>query len=159
MGRVMLDIGQFRRLVIRPTLTHLGLWSQAAEDLLLGTALQESGLRHLGQLGGGPARGVYQIEPATHDDLIRNYLVHRRRLSGLVRALMAPAPGPVEQLATNLAYGTAIARLVYFRRPEPLPPPDDVEGLARYWKRHFNTEKGRGTVPAFVVNYKEHVDK
>jgi hypothetical protein len=155
----MLDIGQFRRLVLRPTLIHLDLWSQAAENLLLGTALQESGLRHLAQMGGGPARGLYQIEPATHDDILRNYLVYRPELSGLVRTLMAPAPSPVEQSATNLAYGTAIARLVYYRRPEPLPPPDDILGLARYWKRHFNTEKGRGTVSAFVLNYKEYVDQ
>ena len=33
---------QFRSLVIRPTLRRLDLWSEAAEELLLGTAIQES---------------------------------------------------------------------------------------------------------------------
>ena len=53
----MLDPGQFRRLVVRPALQAIGLCSPAAERLLLGTALTESGLTWLAQKGGGPARG------------------------------------------------------------------------------------------------------
>ena len=153
----MLHVPQFRLLVVRPALTHLGLWSAAAENLLLGTAVHESGLRFLRQLGDGPARGLFQIEPATHDDLWENFLRRRRALRTKVAALAAPVPSRLEQLATNAAYATAMARLVYLRAPEPLPAAHDVEALARYWKRHYNTARGGGSTAAFLLAYKEHV--
>lgn len=151
----MIGVAHFRLLVVRPTLSYLGLWSTSAENLLVGTALQESGLRHLRQLGDGPARGLYQIEPATADDLWRNFLPNRPALSEKLNGLLAAAPSRTEQLTTNLAYATAVARLVYLRHPAPLPESDDVAALARYWKRYFNTARGKGSAAAFILNYKE----
>jgi len=139
----------FHARVIQPTLGHLGLRSDGAERLLLGTAMTESRLWHLVQMNGGPALGVYQVEPATHDD-IRRYLLHRRRLGSLVDSLLAPWPTPETQLITNLAYATAIARVIYWRKPEPLPTVDDIPGLAAYWKLHFNTPAGHGQTAHFI---------
>jgi hypothetical protein len=56
-----------------------------------------------------------------------------------------------DQLAWNLGYATAIARLVYYRRPEPLPHADDLAGLARYWKVHFNSHLGAGAPEDFLT--------
>jgi hypothetical protein len=153
----MLNVGQLRRLVVRPVLTHLALWSTGAENLLLGTAIQESGLRLLRQRNDGPARGIYQIDPATDDDLHAGFLAERPALAAKVAALLAPLPSRAEQLATNLAYATAMARIIYLRCPEPLPMADDIAGMGRYWKRHFNGGRGAGSVPAFVLNYREFV--
>ena len=150
-----MDASQFRVEVVRPVLVHLGFYSAAAENLLVGTALHESGgLRWLRQLGGGPAFGIYQIEPSTHDDIWRNYLRFRPRLNDRVARLAANEPTRPEQLITNLAYATAIARVHYLRVPAPLPDADDLGGLARYWKRHFNTPKGAGTVAGFIESYR-----
>src|SRR3954469_3472805 len=61
-------VAQFRNFVVRPILDYLGLASPAAENLLVGTALYESGLEALDQWTGpgdatlGPAFGIYQIE-------------------------------------------------------------------------------------------------
>lgn len=153
----MIDVRQFRFTVVRPVLHHLDLWSQSAENFLLGTAVQESGLTHLRQLGQGPALGLYQIEPVTERDVHLNFLKYRPHLSMLVNELLAPMPDHAQQLITNLAYATAIARIIYLRCPDPLPDSGDPVGMARYWKKVFNTEKGRGSVPAFVLNYKEFV--
>ncbi len=153
----MLDVNEFRLHVVRPVIQQLGMWSPAAENLLLGTAIQESGLRHLRQLKDGPARGLFQIEPATHDDVWENFLAYHDDLKAKAAVLLAPAPSQIDQLVTNLAYATAIVRLIYWRYPEPLSGADDIEGLAHYWKRHFNTEAGAGTVAQFVLNYREHV--
>ncbi len=155
----MIDVDEFRLHVIRPVIQQLGMWSQAAENLLVGTAVQESGLRHLRQLNDGPARGLFQIEPATHDDVWENFLEYQDELRVKAAVLLAPAPPQIDQLVTNLGYACAIARLIYYRRPEPLPGADDIEGLAHYWKRHFNTEAGAGTVPEFILNYREHVKR
>jgi len=146
----MLDPEQFRLRVIRPSLKRLGLHSLAAELLLLGTAITESKLSALVQKGGGPALGVYQIEPATHTDIWRNYLAYRPVVAARVLTLAAGGVGRSEQLVWNLAYATAIARLVYRRRPEPMPAAGDVPGLAAYWKAHFNTAAGRGTAAKFI---------
>lgn len=143
----MINARQFRDLVVRPSLQEINLWSQAAENLLVGTAIQESGLVYLKQLGGGPALGVYQIEPATHADIWKNYLSLRPD-SRIQRR-------PDWSLITDLAYATAIARLVYYRRPEPLPAADDVEGLGQYWKDHFNTHLGAGRPAEFILKYRE----
>ena len=43
-----------------------------------------------------------------------------------------------------------MARLVYRRRPEPLPPASDIPALAAYWKAHFNTVAGKGTATKFI---------
>ena len=150
-----MDARHFRRFVVRPTLEHLELYSPAAENLLVGTAACESGLAWLKQGlrragdGEGRALGVYQMEPATHDD-IRTYLSRRARLSGLVDSLLAEFPTPETQLVTNLAYTTAIARVLYWRKPEALPAADDIPGLAAYWKRHYNTAAGRGKPADFA---------
>ena len=61
-------------MVIRPALTKINLWSRSAEELVLGTAIVESGLTYLKQRGEGPALGLWQIEPATHEDLYTNFL-------------------------------------------------------------------------------------
>lgn len=152
----MIEPQQFRLEVIRPTLRRLGLWSLAAERLLLGTAITESGLEYLVQHRGGPARGVYQIEPATHDDVWGNFLIYREELRSEIHALRARAPVG-DPLITNLAYATAIARLVYFRKPQALPGEEDVDAMADYWKAHYNTHKGKGRPEQFIRKSRRHI--
>jgi len=146
-----LDPIQFRNYVIRPTLKLLDPavpYSLAAENLLLGTAIVESDLRWLKQRGSGPALGVYQVEPATHRDLLENYVhLGREPLRQLLYAL-ATNWSPT-QLVTNLAYATAIARLVYRRSPRPLPAENDAAGLAKMHEVVYNTRLGAvGKTPA-----------
>lgn len=154
----MISVKDFRECVIQPTLGHLDMYSLAAENLLIGTAVQESGLRHLRQMGKGPALGLYQIEPATHEDIWDNFFKYRPSLENKLRDLLGDNVGVTSehQLITNLVYATAIARLIYYRVSEPLPDADDVDALAVYWKEYYNTRLGKGTTPAFKLNYLEH---
>ena len=138
-----IDPGQFLRHIIRPTLTSMGMHSEPAERLLLCTALVESNLEWLRQHGGGPALGVYQIEPATARDVFYRYLGPREALKAKIEPFMTLQPVN-EQLVTNLAFATAMARVRYWMMPEALPGADDGEGLAAYWKRHYNTALGAG---------------
>lgn len=156
----MLNVDQFRTWIVRPTLERLALHSEAAEMLLVGTAIQESRLTYLKQLGGGPALGVYQIEPRTHGDLYETYLDYREELRDRVRGFAAARPNevvpPESELIGNLYYATAVARLIYYRRPEPLPPADNLAAIAAYWKRYYNTAAGAGTADEFVANYRAY---
>ena len=47
----MLNVEQFRLYVVRPVLNYLELGGAAAEQLLVGTALTESKLTYLKQIG------------------------------------------------------------------------------------------------------------
>lgn len=45
-------------------------------------------------------------------------------------------------------YSGLAARLFLSNKPESIP--SDIQGQAEYWKRHYNTEAGAGTVQDFV---------
>lgn len=149
----MLDINQFREYIVRPTLKFLHPeipYSVSAENLLMGTAAHESKLTYVRQIGAGPARGLFQIEPATELDNWKSFLAFRsdlrlkiERLSG-VKSL---------DLTGNLPYQVAHARIKYWRDPAPLPDEGDIAAMAETWKRVYNTAGGAGTVNQFIDSY------
>ena len=159
-----IDFGQLRNMVVRPVLVGLGMNSDAAEDLVVGTAAQESGggrwIRQVAAGGRqGVARGLWQMEPATHADIENRYLRARPELAVRVFGFAAPLPPRVDQLHGNLYYACAMARLRYWMVPEPLPETGDVDGYARYWKAHYNTPAGAGTPEDFVASWRAYVEE
>ena len=138
--------------VIRPTLNAIGLWSEAAENLLLATCAHESLLGYFLKQHDGPALGIYQIEPATHRDVWQNYLNYRPALAAKINATTKDNSRQPQdcELITNLAYATAIARIIYYRASELLPPADDIKKQAIYWKKYYNTADGEGKITDFI---------
>ena len=153
----MIYVPHFILYVIRPALNHIGLGGRPAEELLLGTALQESKLMYLHQLGKGPAKGVFQMEPRTHDDIWGNYLAYKKQLSTQVFDLSGKGAWmpPADQMCGNMFYAAAMTRVHYRRVPSALPSAGDLDGQAEYWKEHYNTYLGAGTVEEYVENYQE----
>lgn len=149
----MLNPIQFRELVIRPSLRALGLYSPQAEELLLGTAIQESRLVYLKQLGGGPALGLFQMEPATHDDIWDNYLKYHPALGRSILGLSCSPELDAGELVWNLLYATAMTRVHYLRVPEALPAEGDIDAQAVYWKEYYNTYLGSGTEEEYTENW------
>lgn len=149
----MIHVPHFIKHVIRPTLEHMEMGGRAAEELLLGTAVQESRLVYLHQLGGGPAKGVFQMEPATHKDLWENYLSYRPDLVGKIRDLTTAAFPGDQEMEGNMYYAAAMCRVHYRRIPKALPAAGDLEDQADYWKEFYNTYLGAGTVEEYIENY------
>lgn len=157
-----LDLRQFRDLIISPTLKYLEMYSPQAEQLVLGTLFQESRATYLMQLGKGPALGLLQMEPETHNDIWYNYLKFHPKLFKKMRHLLSleaieelkvsGAPGS-DELVYNLRYAVAMCRVHYWRKPESLPKPNDFVGLAHYWKKHYNTYLGAGSEEEFLKNF------
>ncbi|HET8997030.1 MAG TPA: hypothetical protein VFN42_10225 [Acetobacteraceae bacterium] len=148
----------FLNQVIRPALTAIGQDSPAAEQLLLATALQESDLRTTVQMGGGPALGYFQMEPATHDDIWANFLRYRAELASGLRRLAGIAAGVPHAglLASNHRYAAAMTRVHYMRVPAPLPAAGDAAAMAAYWKDHYNTAGGAGSTAQFLRKWANH---
>lgn len=150
----MINPKQLRDLVLIPTLDILELNSPAAVELLMGTAMQESdGLSALHQYGSGPAIGLLEMEPATHDDIWKNWLVYQPKLATRIKGLMIELVDDRKEMAGNLYYSFAMARCLYRRVSEPLPHSGDEMGMAHYWKRYYNTFQGAGTVVEYIANW------
>lgn len=147
-----LDLEQFTDLIIEPTLEHLGLYSVAASELVLGTAIQESNLKYIKQLGTGPALGLFQMEPATHNDIWDNFLRYRQSLYNKVLDF---DDMDATAMIWNMRYACAMCRVHYRRVREPLPAAGDIENQAHYWKDHYNTHLGAGTPDEYIENW-EH---
>jgi len=160
---VSIDVKQLRKYVIQPSLKHIGLYSAAAENLLVLTAAQESQAgKYIHQLGNGPACGIFQMEPATHDDIWRNYLEYKPVLRETISNLDLPnlwgsAIGTAQEMCGNMYYAAAMCRLHYLRVPTPLPNEHDTPALALYWKRWYNTPLGSGTAQQAIDNYRRFV--
>lgn len=157
-----MNLSQYREHVLVPVLMALdeadpGQHSIAAEQLLLGTLMVESGGEHIVQLG-GPARSLLQIEPETADDVHRNWLTFRPKLRRTVERMAGEWPQDFAgKLVMNCGYACAIARQVYRRDSKPLPPAGDAQAMGAYWKRVFNTAGGKGDPEHFAALFSAHV--
>ena len=137
---------------------NINLYSESATNLLLGTCAQESLFgRYNKQLGGGPALGPFQMEPATMRDLWENFLSYKESLCRLIEEEYGYIEASNELLQYDIDYGIIMCRIHYLRVKERLPDADDIEGLARYWKKYYNTYKGKGKVEEFIRNYNRYV--
>lgn len=142
-----------RHLVIRDTLHYLNDWSLAAENLLLGTAAQESGLG--GGWNKGRRVGLYHITPAMHRAVWDKYLINNPQLASDVRGIAGQHSflrAPHGELVTNLKYATAIAWMIYRRSNQKLSEANNLVELGKFWHRYFHP-KSEGTVADFVKNY------
>ena len=50
-------------------------------------------------------------------------------------------------------YSALAARLLLSNKPRAIPR--DLRGQAEYWKQHYNTPKGKGTVAKFIADVKK----
>jgi hypothetical protein len=147
---------------IRPALNLLGegAGGLAAEQLVLGTGIQESLLTNRQQIGGGPALGLFQMEAATHDDCWQNYLSFRKALANKVRLTLDPGQTPTaEIMRLNDRYAAAMCRVRYMRLSEPLPVASDIHAMANYWKQYYNTPLGAGTPEEFEEKWSNYVNQ
>ena len=119
-----------------------------AVNLIYETGMAESGYRALVQSGGGPALSFFQIEPATAKDIFNNYVEYREPL---VQALILFGIDPMDlnfSVKTNIAVAICMCRFHYRRVPSAIPK--TKESRAKYWKKHYNTELGKGTTEHYL---------
>lgn len=154
----MLDCSQFRSFIIEPVLSQLRVYSKNAEEILVFTCAAESlGGTYLHQVKGN-ALGIYQMEPATYTDIWVNYIHSRSQLATLMamhfNCNRIPEP---ERLIYDLNFATVMARIHYLRVTENIPDPQDVEGLWNYYKKYYNTEKGKAKKDDAIKKYEKFI--
>ena len=134
--------------IIEETLKRVSLYSKEAADLIYETGNAESRYMALEQMGGGPALGFFQCEPATMHDCIDNYLKYRPGFMESLLNLGFIEDNPEFSLKTNIAVQVFFCRIKYRRDKDPIPK--NTRERADYWKRVYNTEGGKGTVEHYM---------
>ena len=145
-----MKLNQINLFVLKPVCASLGMLSLSAEKLMLTTIGVESRGMHLDQrlsaddVTLGPAVGIMQMESPTHESVYHDFLNYpkRRKIRTAVDSFACEGMDKFEQMAGNLYYAIAIGRINYWRRPEVLPHPDDIDGLWLYYKEFWNSYLG-----------------
>ena len=128
-----------------------------ALDIVYATGLVESKYQYITQIGEGPARSFWQVEPETAVDNCKNFISARPELMQRSADILGIDPyhfidPDIDSwdwiLRTNIAAGILHCRIKYWRIPEPIGV--SPQGLAEYWKKHYNTEQGAGSVEHFL---------
>ena len=155
---------QLHDLIIKPTLEYMGgnYYSKESAFLLLATAAIESDCGYYIKQINGPALGVWQMEPATHEDIWKNCDALQSEFGEITRNL-APAYSKLadNDLIDTPKYACAMARLKYSMDPYPLPKLTgdnnaDLRAFFDYYKRVYNTGLGASTFDKWSVSLSKH---
>lgn len=151
---------QILDLVITPTHKELGLWSPSADRMVLCTFQTETQFnavrQDLGPHRYGKGYGLPQMEQATFDDHVKHMKARNPHIYELIMKICnLDEFSHVEELTWNDKLAVCMTRYHYKRVAEPLPAVDDLEGMARYWKKYYNTPLGAGTVEKFIKDCKQ----
>jgi len=145
--------------IVIPALDKVGLGGRAAQELVLGTGIQESGLILRKQLFGGPACGLWQMEPVTFRDIWNRYVCKHKSLHESLLHILGSENPNVGTLIINDHFAAAMCRVLYLRVPAPLPSSGDIVGQAYYWKRYYNTPLGQGRSVEYIAKWHTFVDR
>lgn len=152
------DFRKIVRTVLEDMAQHsISTWAKNIEDMIVGTALHESaGLKYNRQLGGGPALSYFQIEPVTHKDLWKNYIVYHKKIVDYLKFKFDVDEDSFthDMLVSNLEYSLVICRIIYLRKPGVIP--STLNDQAHYWKQYYNTYLGKGTEEEYVNDYNRY---
>lgn len=146
---------QFRE-VIKCALHSLdpNLYSLNSRELLMLTCAAESNFgTYLYQDDGDPeietnlAAGPMQIEPPTCKDIVYRVIIKRYPFFKPVKAY---------DLIWDIKSSIIIARCKYLPFRQPLPDHENIKGMAKYYKRYYNTAQGKSTIDRTVRKYREY---
>ena len=138
------------------SLQTMDMYSKDALHMIMRTGMAETGFRHIKQMGNGPALGFFQVEPKTIADTMDNYVKYRPKIEDCLIELGYADSDVAYRVMSNIALQVAFCRLKYRRDKFALPRHDDLDGQAKYWKRVYNTELGKGTIQHFVDANKDY---
>ena len=157
---------QLLELIITPTHKYMGgnYQSDSADLLSLCTAAIESDCGYyIKQNDGGPALGIWQMEPATHEDIWGNCdaIINGEVISEVMAWSIDGSSNTDNDLINSPKYACAMARLKYSMDSNPLPKvtgnrKEDERALWLYYKRVYNTPLGKSTFAKWQVKMEKH---
>lgn len=128
-------------------------FSEEAVELLMLTAAQETHLGRYFHQVRGPARGFFQVEPATERGLLADLQKKGGTLWQKMQSLMLGSTRFLDMIY-SVPYQVAMARYFYFTKPGAIPK--ELGAQADYYKKYYNTYLGKATVAEAIDNYRRY---
>lgn len=138
------------------TLTDI-TYSEKVIHMMIETACVESCCgKYIKQIN-GPACGIFQIEPNTAKDIYDNFIIYRPYYKKGYDLLYNKKLTLEQNLIYNLAFQIFMCRIFYIRIPEPIP--NTTMDRATYWKKYYNTTKGKGSTQDYIIKVRTYYDR
>jgi len=132
------------------SLLDWGLHSDHCVELLAMICAHESlGGKHRRQIGGGPALGIFQIEPVTHNSIWDNSDTIKSR------AAKFSIKEDVANLESDDCYSIWVAR--HYLAMDKNPLPKTPEAMSVYCKSYWN-RTGKATPEKYLNDYRAWQD-
>ncbi len=145
----MLNIVQFRELIVKSTLNDIMMYSKNAEEMMVFTCAAESEggtfLRDIDSEG----LGIYHMQPQVYNDIWQNYI----KYNGKLFMMLSTNLNIKFMLIYDLRFATAVTRLFYARITTPLPFTNDVDAMWDYYKQYYNTSLDESEKDNAIKNY------
>jgi hypothetical protein len=138
---------------IIPAARALNVYTLPHLQIGFGTGAQESGFQDIDQIG-GPAKGPWQMEPATHASLWMNFIAYRPAIKEALIQILGSEPLPPDPsvLEINLVYAAAMMFVKYLDSPGAIPI--DLDGQAAYYVTHYNAG-GKATTREYIDHWNQ----
>lgn len=155
-GYLGMNSQQLYDCIIKPTHKYMGgnYESRNANFLSLCTAAIESNCGYYIKQVGGPALGIWQMEPATCKDIWMNCDFIKTDMGECAVTELLTSDAVIDDdlnasLVTAPMYACAMARLKYSMDVAPLPDSENIRAVYDYYKRIYNTPAGASTYEKF----------
>ena len=143
------------RSFVRATLRHCGQpVNKHIVNQIVGTAAVESDFGRYWRQMNGPALGIFQMEPRTRKDIIKNYLAYRAALRKEIEAAIGCLAVSDEAFTNSLTHQVIFCYLHYKRFNSW---GTNLDEYANSWKTYYNTRHGRGTTLDFKEKYRRYI--
>jgi hypothetical protein len=125
---------------------------ETAKEMIIETAIAETGLGQIEDKTVGAGMGVTQFDHFPFEDIKkRNMRLQPKILKelGIDIALVE-----WDDLRYNPFLALLFTRLLYWLKGDPIPK--TIEERAAYWKLHYNTKLGKGTIAHYLEMNKRY---
>jgi len=143
--------------VVIPMLKDIpkGLTEQSKLAIMMIIAHESKRGEFIKQIGKGPAVGLIQMEPRTHDSTWKfGDSIWINAMNAGIITPQEKASGihpPAERLIYDLKYNVFMARQRLFMKPGTLP--SDLVSMSLYLKKHWNSVVGKANEDSYMVDY------
>lgn len=127
--------------------------------LLMETSAVESSRGYIVRQVGGPARGIFQMEPTT-ERCMRSWLKDNfPSVHDEVMAFYDKKKSPEWNLTHNVPYNVAMSTAYYWRRMGDSLAGNitTLEDRAKVWKTHYNTYLGKGSIAGYIKKAEKYL--
>lgn len=126
--------------------------NNTAVEMIIETAVAETGLGQIEDKTTGAGMGLTQFDKFPFDDIKKRNMRLRPKILKELGVDIALVEW--DDLRYNDFLALLFTRLHYWLKGDPIPK--TIEERARYWKLHYNTSAGKGTVEHYLEMNKRY---